>query len=212
MGIDHVQVTLVDRHIGGLAHGASTVVQPGAVVGQLHKVLKVVQRAIAATAVQVHHKGRAVGGRKNHVVAANLHRVRRVAGVLGELFGRGFEQFAQMARFKLDPHAVHLGPGLFEHSQHFVVVAYIQAHFGQDAVGGGFNLEQAFLPHDVVGRNHALDVSRAGDLGVGVSPLTATAAAAALGLCRCAVWALGIRFAHAVCLRVSGDLSLVSGG
>ena len=57
VGIHHVQVPLVHRHIGGLAHRAAAVVQPGAAVGQLDEVLKIFQGPVAPPFIQIHHKG-----------------------------------------------------------------------------------------------------------------------------------------------------------
>ena len=56
--------------------------------------------------------------------------------MLGELARCGLEDFAQVAGLEAHPHPIDLGPRLAEHVQAFVVVANVQAHFCQDAVGG----------------------------------------------------------------------------
>ena len=185
VGVDHVQMALVYRHVGRLADRAAGVVQPGAGIRQLDEVLKVRQCAVAPAAVEVHHERRTIGRREHHAVAADLHRPRRVAGVLGELAWRGLEDLAQMPGLETHAHAVHLCAGLSEHRQAVVVVADVQPHLGQDAVGRRLDLQQALFTHDVVGGYGARDVGRRGGFGVRVAPLAAAAAVA-----------FGISFAH----------------
>ena len=206
MRIDHVEVPLVDWHIGWLAHRATAVVQPWAGIGELDEVLKILQRAVAPAPVEVHHKGRAVGRGKHHVVATDLHAARRVAGMLGELFGCRLQYLAQVAGLELDAHAVNLGTGLFEHGQAFIVVTNVQAHFGQDAIRRGFDFEQVLFAHDVVGRDVAFDVCRSVYFGFRVTALPATLSPVLFMLRgRCCfgcrhVWCCCVCGCHGVCL------------
>ena len=89
--VHHVEVALVDGHVDRLAHRAARVVQVGRGVGQLHEVLEVGQRGVAAAAVEVVDERRAVVRRQHRGVAADLDVARRVAGVLrvdgGRLLG-----------------------------------------------------------------------------------------------------------------------------
>jgi len=54
--------TLVDRHVDRLAHRAARVVQPGRGIGELDEVAEVLERAVAAPAVELRHERRAVSG------------------------------------------------------------------------------------------------------------------------------------------------------
>ena len=196
MGIHHVQVALVDGDVGRLANRSARVVQPGAGVGELDEILEIFQRAIPSAPVQVHHKGRTIGGRKHHTLAANLHRVGRVAGVLGKFPGRGFEYFAQMAGLKTHPYAIDLGTSFAEQRQAGIVIANVNANFGHQAFGRSFNLQQVFLTHDVVGGNVAGDVGWPRNFCVRIAPLAAAAPVF-----------FGISFTHVnpvVCLRPMG--------
>ena len=69
------------------------------------------------------------------------------------------------------------------------IIPKFDAGFGQNAVGGGFNLGQAFFAHDVIGGNGPLDIGARqarGCLAGGIlAGLTAAAAAATGGGCVC---------------------------
>ena len=54
----------------------------GAEVGELHEILEVLDRAVAAALVEVADEGRAVVWREHHGVAADQHVALRIAGVL----------------------------------------------------------------------------------------------------------------------------------
>ena len=54
--------------------------------------------------------------------------------------------------------SVTLRPGTFVKLHRLVVVAQLDADLGEDAVGGGFDLRQAFVGQDVIGRDSADDV------------------------------------------------------
>ena len=83
--VHHVEVALVDRHVDRLADRAARVVQVRRHVGELHEVLEVLERGVAAAVVEVVDERRAVVGREHRVRAADLDAVRRVARVLGVL-------------------------------------------------------------------------------------------------------------------------------
>jgi hypothetical protein len=59
--------------------------------------------------------------------------------------GAVLSSLAQVAGLEAHPHAVDLGAGAAEHRQAFVVVADVQAHLGQDAVGRGLDLQQVLF-------------------------------------------------------------------
>jgi hypothetical protein len=102
--------------------------------------------------------------------------------VLGERARGGFQDLAQMPGFETHPHAVHPRARSAEHRQAFVVVADVQAHFGQDAVGSRFDLLQVVLAQDVVGGDGAGDVGGCLGFGIRVAPLAAAAPAALLSV------------------------------
>ena len=163
MGVDHVEVALVHRHVRRLAHCPARVVKPRGRLRQLDEIAEVLDRAIAAAAVEIHHEGRAVGGREDDVVAADLDGVLRVACVLGKDGGRGLQHFAQHVGRELHAPDVlggfsNLGPALAVKPHRFGVVAQLDADLSQDAVGGLFDPDQAFLGQDVIGRDTADDV------------------------------------------------------
>ena len=89
VGVHHVEVALVDGHVDRLADRAARVVQPRRRVGELDEVLEVGERGVPASAGEVAHERRAVGGREHDVVAADHDRLVGVASVLGELAWRG---------------------------------------------------------------------------------------------------------------------------
>ena len=100
MGVDHIKVALVDRHVDRFADRAAGVMQPGRGLRQLHEIAEILDGAVAATTVEIHHEGRTVSRRENNAFAADQNRLRRVARMLHELRRRGLQDFAQHARFE----------------------------------------------------------------------------------------------------------------
>ncbi len=97
--VDHVVVPLVHGQVDRLAHRAAGVVQERRHVRELHEVPEVLDRAVAAAAVEVAHERRSVGRREHGRVAAEVHGVRRVARELVELARGGrLDQLAAPAR------------------------------------------------------------------------------------------------------------------
>jgi len=107
--VHHVEVALVDRHVDRLAHRAARVVQPGRGIGELDEVAEVLERAVAAPAVEVRHERRAVSGGKHRVACADLDAPRGIARVLGE-FARC--RSAQLIGVALDRNEPFLGQQL----------------------------------------------------------------------------------------------------
>ena len=160
VGIDHVQVALVHRDVDRLADGAAGVVQPGREIGQLDEVGEVLDRAVAAPALQVAHEGRAVGRRKDGVAAADHHRAFGIAGDLGEAAGRRPAERRDLSRLEADPRPDDVGAGLLEEPQRFLVAAELDADLLQDAVGVGLDLGQPFFAHKFIGGDLPRDVGR----------------------------------------------------
>jgi hypothetical protein len=81
--VEHVEVALVHRDVGGLTDRAARVVQPLRHVAELHKVAEVLDRGVAAALLGVAHEGGAVDGRQDEVAPADLDVALGVAGVPG---------------------------------------------------------------------------------------------------------------------------------
>jgi hypothetical protein len=106
MRVEHVEMALVHRHVGGLADRAAGMVQPFGHVAQLHQRFEIGHRGIAPPAVEVAPEGRAVDRREDEGLAADLDVAGAVAGDLGEFRRRGFAQLAGKAA--RDAHALAL--------------------------------------------------------------------------------------------------------
>ena len=65
MRVNHFKMALVDWQIDRLAHRAARMMDERAIVGELHKIAEILNRAIAAALVETMHEGRAVVGGKN---------------------------------------------------------------------------------------------------------------------------------------------------
>ena len=151
---------LVDRHIHRLADRAAGMVQSGRGLRQFDEIAKVLNRAVAAALVEIHDEGRAIGRGEDHGLAADLDGLGRVARVLGEGARGGFQKLLQHALFELDQHAVDLRPGALPMIERDRIVAELDADFGEDAVGCGFDLQQALFAEHIIGRNIAHDIGR----------------------------------------------------
>ena len=150
VGVHHVEVALVDRHVDRLAHRAARVVQPRHRPGQLDEVLEVGERAVAAPAGEVAHERRAVGRGEHDGVAADLDRVRRVAGDLGERRRRGRAQRPHVPGVEAHPLPVDGRAGVGEQPQGDVVVD-LDADLGEQLVGLGLDQGQPLLADQLVG-------------------------------------------------------------
>ena len=159
MGVHHVEVALVDGDVDRFAHGAAGVVQPRRGVRELDEVLEVDERSVPSTAGEVAHERRAVRRREHDVVAADLDRPIRVAGVLRERARRGRAQRTHMSRVEAHSIAVDRRAGLAEEPDGDVVVD-VHPDLGQDLVGLLLDQRQPFLAEQLVVRDLAADERR----------------------------------------------------
>ena len=60
MGIHHIQMAFVNRYIDRLANRTAGVMQPRYLIGQPDEILKILQRAVTAALIQIHHKRRTI--------------------------------------------------------------------------------------------------------------------------------------------------------
>ena len=91
----HVQMAFVHRDISRFTDGAARVVQIFGHIAQLHELLEIIHRGIAAAAISVAHERRAIDRRADKSIAADHDGFLRVAGVLGD---GGRSRFAQLTR------------------------------------------------------------------------------------------------------------------
>ena len=135
--VHHVEVALVDRHVDRLAHRAARVVQPGRGIGELDEVAEVLERAVAAPAVEVRHERRAVSGGKQRVACADLDAPRGIARVLGEFARcRSAHDFArQTPRHVHPPLAADARAGCAPQADGLEVAADLEADLIQQLIG-----------------------------------------------------------------------------
>ena len=147
MGIDHVEVTLVHRHVDRLADGAPGMVDRRRHIGELHEILEIPKRCIAALAVEIAHEGRAVDRGKDHRLAADLNRSFRIARVLGIDRWRGLQKRPAKPLGEMDMLATHFGTGLFPHGQR-LRIAEDDADLLENGIGIAFDdRERLFVQH-----------------------------------------------------------------
>ncbi len=129
------------------------------------KFWKSIERGVASTAGEVADERRAVRRREHDVVAADLDRLRRVAGQLRELARRGGAQRLDVAGIEVDGDAVDGGAGILEQLQRLGVVADLDADLGQQPIGLRLDQRQAFLAQQLVRWDLATDERRRVRLG-----------------------------------------------
>ena len=158
MGIDHVVVALIHRQVDGLAHCATRVVQIGARIGELHEVFEIGNRAIAPSAIEIADKGRAIGGRKDHRIAADLHRAGRIARMLDIFAGRALlDQSPTHAAREAHPLPIHIGARRLPDFEAFRIVFEVEPDLQQHRIGIVFNQRQALLVQHLIDRRLAGD-------------------------------------------------------
>ena len=128
------------RLLTGTSTGSHTVppewCRYGDMYVELHEVLEVGERGVAAAVVEVVGERRAVVGREHGGVAADLHVVLRVAGVLGvRRRRRGLHDLAAHAAREAHAVAVDVGAGVAEALERRRVVADLDADLLEDRVG-----------------------------------------------------------------------------
>ena len=163
--VDHVEVPLVHRHVHRLADRAARVVQPRRRVRELHEVAEVLDRPVAAPAVEVAHERRPVRRGEDRALPAEDDVVRPVPRHLRELArsGRPDERAAQPAR---EPHALalHVRARLQEELERVWRVVELDPDLFEDPVGVLLERREAFLREHLEGRQrpgeerHPLDV------------------------------------------------------
>ena len=167
VGIDHVEVPLVHGHVDRLADRAAAVVEVRRQIGQLHEVAEVLDRAVAAAAVEVAHEGRAVVRREDGVRIADPDAPLGVPCVLGEHARRGgLDDLAAHPAREADALALDVGTGILEQAQRLGVAPELEPDLLEDRVGVVLDQREPFLVEDLERlerarqERHALDVGR----------------------------------------------------
>ena len=152
--VGHVQVTVGHRHVHRLHDGAAGDMHRLAHVVQLLQVVQVLQGGVTPLQVQVAYEGGPIGRREDHVLAADLHRAFRVAGMLGVGLGCLVDQLHQEVAADADPLALHIGAGLAPDIQG-LFVAELDPYLLGDAHGHQVDQLDPFIVHHFVGRDVA---------------------------------------------------------
>jgi hypothetical protein len=137
MGIDHVQMALVDRQVDGLADRAAGMVQPGRGIGEFHEIAEILDRGIAPPALQVGDEGRTVRGQQNNMIAPQHDRRGRVTTFHAEALGRRRAQRPGQTGIEAHPRARDRGPNILEKPQRLLIAAELDADFPQNPLGMG---------------------------------------------------------------------------
>ena len=129
-------------------------------MGELDEIAEVLDGAVAAALVEIHHEGRTVGRRKDHALAADLDAVGRIAGVLGEACRGGFQDLAQHARLEPHQQTIDIRTCGLPVLQGNGIVAELNADFSQDPIRRCLDLQEIFFAQNVIGRDVADYVGR----------------------------------------------------
>ncbi len=156
----HVEMALVDRHVGRLADRAAGMVQPFRFLAELHQVAEILDRGVAPPALEVAHEGRAVDRGEDQVAAADLDIAGRVARGLGELARRRRAEAAGEALRHAHALALHVGPGLPPALERGRVVGEVDADLLQHGLGIGLDDLERLGVQDLEIGDVALDEMR----------------------------------------------------
>ena len=156
----HVEVTLVHRHIGRLTDRAARMVQPFGHIAQLHEIAEILDGRITAATFGIAHEGRAVDRRQHQIATADLDIALGVAGVLGERPRRGLGQLARQPTGNMHPLAPHIGACGFPQLQRGRVLDEIDADFFQHRLGVVLDDLKRFFVQNLEIRDVALDEPR----------------------------------------------------
>ena len=159
----HVEMPLVHRDVGRLAHRPARVVHPLRHVGELHEVAEILDRRIPPPPLHVPHEGRPVDRRQHQVLAADGDVPLRVARVLHILPRRRGAEAPRQPLRQMHPVAAHVGPGPAPELQRRRVVGEPHAGLLQHRLGIGLDQRQPLLVEDLVGRDPPPDERRGPD-------------------------------------------------
>ena len=79
MGVQHIQMTLVDGHVGRFAYGTAGMMQPGRHIGELYEFLEVIDGCITPATRLIANERRAINRRQYKILAADHHIFGRIA-------------------------------------------------------------------------------------------------------------------------------------
>ena len=164
MGINHVEMPLVNRKINRLTDRAARVMHPGGHLGQLHEVLEIDDRGVATPPLEIRDERRTVGRGENHTVTTNGDARGGIpAKHLKYRWGGGTKR-ADEAWFESSPLAVHPRASLPEKVQRLTVVD-LHADLVEDPVGVFLQTDQVVLVEEFVGGDGAPERLRRSDEG-----------------------------------------------
>ena len=154
----HIQVTLVHRHIRRLANRTTRMVQPLGHIAKLHELLKIGHCCITTATLGITHKWRAVDWRQNKVLATNHNVPFRVAGMLGKRRRGSCAQLACKPTRNTHPLALNLSTSSTPTLKRLRAIDKVHANFGQNCFGIALDDLQRGLVQNFIVRNVTLDI------------------------------------------------------
>ena len=125
MRIDHFQMALGDRQIDWLTHSTTRMVEARMHIDQLHEIAEIFHRGIAALALKVAHKWRAINRCKHGFIAANLNRPRWVPCMLGKARRSSRTKLAGQSAREMHPLTFDVTPDIAQDIQCFRIIPEI---------------------------------------------------------------------------------------
>ena len=177
MGIDHLEMPLVDRQVDRLAERSAGMVDVGAEIGEPDEVLEVLERSVAAAPVEIVDEGRAVVRREHHRVAADDDVALRIARVLHVARGRGGAELSREAARKAHPLALDVAARAAKEVERARKVAELDADLLEQRVGVALDDFEPFLAENLGQRNVARDVGHGDGRALGAGGAARLAAA-----------------------------------
>ena len=203
MGIDHVQMALVDGDVDGLTEGAAGMVQGRRLIDQFHQVAEVFDGAVAPAAVEIADERWPVDRGEDRRIATDVDVALRIAGQLVEFGGRRLQEISGETAGHSHPLAVDVGTGIAPQRQRLLVVAKFDADLGKNGFGIRFDGLQAFIGQDLGEGDFSRDEGQGDGDGYLAAGTPGRAAASS---------ASGFALAHPVVLFSAGPVWLAMSG
>ena len=157
--IEHIEVTLVDGNVRRFAYRAAGMMQPGTHVREFDEIPEVLERAIAATAIDIAHERRPVRRRKHGCTAADRDRARGIARVLDELCRRrAFDDLSSQPYRDAHPLTFDIRPGFLPKTNGDLIATNFHADFLQNAIGVLLDDDELLFIEHLIRRNDSFDV------------------------------------------------------
>ncbi len=146
MGVEHIEMALVGGQVDRLTHHAPGMMQPWQSVVEFDEGLEVFVTRITSPPILIMDKGRPPRGAEDRRIAAKLHIIPWIAGVLGKLArGSGLNGLTAETGGEADAGFVYVAARISEDLKNFGIALKLHSRLSQDRLSVGLDQRQTLI-------------------------------------------------------------------